>query len=361
MYLLNYTQDHSGLNSTLTESCEVSPGVSSSVKYIKTFAYVLILLVSLFGNFAVIAIVSRNRLMWTSTNVLIANVAASDLLLSVFAVPRELVEIFTGPRRWLLDGLTGLILCKLVYFFQDISTAVSIQSLVVIAIDRYRGVVFPFRTPLITTRVLKVLIPIIWIVAMCIHGPYFYTVRLVVQDNKWYCTFSWAPKFDERRTQKRYFVFLSIFLIFLPLCIILTLYTLIVRELKRRRVSCNDTGAIDMRRRRQREDAAIMKRVLIIVFLFILCMIPITVSAFFLYFVWNGHEPCGMNQLFAAAKFIFYSNASVNPCVYVTLSERYRRVLKDLTKCLWSKRGHTNAIDSDEHAVNLQRQQIKRS
>ena len=129
MYLLNYTEDHSSLNSTFTESCEVSSGVSSSVKYIKTFAYILILLVSLFGNFAVIAIVSRSRLMWTSTNVLIANVAASDLLLSVFAVPRELVEIFIGPRRWLLDGPTGLILCKLVYFFQDISTAVSIQSL----------------------------------------------------------------------------------------------------------------------------------------------------------------------------------------------------------------------------------------
>lgn len=79
----------------------------------------------------------------------------------------------------------------------------------------------------------------------------------------------------------------------------------------------------------------------------------------FLYFVWDHHEPCGMDKLFAAAKFIFYSNASLNPCVYVTLSERYRRVLKDLTKGLCSKRVHTNVINSDGHAVNLQRQQIQ--
>ena len=77
--------------------------------------------------------------------------AASDLLISTFAVPREHVETLAGARRWLLDGLIGLALCKLVYFFQDISTAVSIQSLVVMAIDRYRGVVFAFRPPIITT------------------------------------------------------------------------------------------------------------------------------------------------------------------------------------------------------------------
>jgi len=78
------------------------------------------------------------------------------LLISTFAVPRELVETFAGARRWLLDGLIGLALCKLVYFFQDISTAVSIQSLVVMAIDRYRGVVnFPISSPIHNTQGLQ--------------------------------------------------------------------------------------------------------------------------------------------------------------------------------------------------------------
>ena len=341
MCVLNCTENQASLNSTLTESCEVLSESLTYVKCIKTFAYSLILLISLSGNLAVIAIVSKNKSMWTTTNFLIANMAASDLLISVFAVPRELVEVFTGPRRWLLDGLTGLILCKLVYFFQDISAAVSIQSLVAIAIDRYRGVVFPFRPPIITSKVCKVIIPIIWIVAMCLHGSYFYTARLVMQsDNRWYCTFSWAPEFDEQQTQEQYFVVVSVFLIFLPLCVILTLYALILKELKKRSVTENGASAI--RRQRQREDTAIVKKILIIVFLFIFCVTPITVSALLYYFVWDWHLACGMDKLFSAAKFIFYSNASLNPCVYILLSERYRHGLKDLGNRLYSRQEFGN-------------------
>ena len=340
MCLLNCTENQTSFNSIQVRNCELYPE-STSVKCIKALVYSLIMIISLCGNLAVIAIVLKNIRMWTTTNFLIANMAASDLLISVFAVPREFVFIFTGPRRWLLDGLTGLILCKLVYFFQDISTAVSIQSLVVIAIDRYRGVVFPFRPPLITTRVLKVLIPIIWIVAMCIHGPYFYTARLTMQDNKAYCTFTWAPKFDPQRTQERYFIFISVFLIFLPLSVVLTLYALILMELKKRKLGESRT----LRRQRQREDAAIVKKILIIVFLFALCITPLTVSAFVYYFAWSWHLPCGMGKLLLASRLILYSNASLNPCVYISLSERYRQGLKDLINCLWSRRFHTNDIE----------------
>ena len=80
----------------------------------------------------------------------------------------------------------------------------------------------------------------------------------MTQDNKLYCTFSWAPEFDEQRTQERYFVVVSVFLIFLPLCVILTLYTLILKELKKGKPLEN--GAPAVRRQRQREDTAIEKK-----------------------------------------------------------------------------------------------------
>ena len=333
---LNCTQNNTDpfLNISV-ENCELFAGSSTSVKWLKTFAYSVILLFSLFGNLAVILIVWKNERMRTTTNLLIANMASSDLLISVFAVPRELTEIFAGKRRWLIDGLMGLISCKLVYLFQDISTAVSIQSLVVIAIDRYRGVVQPFHPPLITSKVCKAIIPIIWIIAIGLHSTYFYTVRLVEQDSKSYCTFSWAPKFEHRKTQERYFVFISIILIFLPLCVILTLYTCIVLELKKR--NNINSGTSELRRQRQKEDIAIVKKILAIVFLFIICITPVTILAL-LYFVWNWTLPCGMDKLYVAAKYVFYSNASLNPCVYFLLNTKYRQGLRDLTKCLHSAR-----------------------
>ena len=350
MCTLNCTQDQSGLNWTSTESCQLFVEGSTPLKCIKTFAYSLIMLISLFGNLAVVAIVMKNRQLWTAMNYMIANMATSDLLISVFAVPREIVEIFIGPRRWLIDGLTGLILCKVVYFLQDISTAVSIQSLVVIAIDRYRGIVYPLRPPIITSKVCKVIIPITWIVAMCIHSTYLYTVRLVMQEDRLYCAFRWAP-LDERSTQERYFLFVSVLLIFLPLCAILTLYALIVIELKKRKT--NADGASGLRRQRQKEDAAIVKKILIIVFIFVLCITPITVSGLLYYFLWDWHLACGLDKLFSAAKFIFYSNASLNPCFYIVLSERYRQGLKDLLKrlCLKRKRIYRNEMEMNGAAV----------
>jgi len=99
MCVLNCTENQASFNSTLTESCEVFSESLTYMKCIKTFAYSLIMLISLFGNLAVIAIVSKNKWISTTTNFLIANMAASDLLISVFAAPRELVEISTGPRR----------------------------------------------------------------------------------------------------------------------------------------------------------------------------------------------------------------------------------------------------------------------
>ena len=146
----------------------------------------------------------------------------------------------------------------------------------------------------------------------------------MIQDNQLYCNFSWAPKFDEQS----YFIFISVFLIFLPLCVILTLYALILIELRKRKLTENGASAI--RRQREREDAAIVKSILIIVLLFLFLISPITVSALVFYFVWDWHLPCRMDKLFSATKFIFYSNASLNPCVYIVLSERYRQGLKDL-------------------------------
>lgn len=344
MSRLNCTENQTYNNSNSTDSCELLAESSTYVKCIKTVAYSVIMLISLFGNLAIILIVSKNKRMRTTTNCLIANMATSDLLTTVFAVPRVLVEIFAGSQRWLLGGLAGLSLCKVVFFFQDLSIAVSIQSLVVIAIDRYQGIVFPFRPPIITYKICKAVIPVIWIVAILIHGWYFFTARLVERANKWYCIFSWAPEFDDRPTQERYYTSISVLLVFLPLCVILILYLRIVIELKKRKLTEN--GAPDLRRLRQREDMAIMKRIAIIVFLFVLCITPITVSAFLYYFVWDWHLTCGMNKLFSVSKFIFHSNAALNPLVYITLNENYRQGLKHLAKVFFSsKRVNRNNIE----------------
>ena len=296
-----------------------------STKAIKAACYTVIMLLSLLGNAAVIAIVAKNRRMRTTTNYLIANMAVSDLLLSTFAVPREMTEIFIGDRGWLIDGLAGAVLCKVVYFLQDISTAVSIQSIVVITLDRYNGVVSPFRSPIITPKRRKFVIALIWLISIALHGIYFYTVRHVQVKGITFCFF------DNPRAVKINFIMMSVVLVAIPLITITILYSLIFRALKRQKPFCKGCSSLLMKRR-QKENTKIMWKILAIILLFVICILPIDIMGFLFFFAWHKEIPCGMDHLSFAAMFIFYSNASLNPCIYFILNERYREGLRNILK-----------------------------
>lgn len=130
--MANNTTDanEQGMSCILTED-------PMEAKICKALAYSLLLVFSLLGNTLIIMVVCRDDKMKTTTNLLIVNMAVSDLLVPIFAMPRANVEIFYGNLRWLIDGAFGEALCKLTSFFQDISTAVSVQSLVAISVERF--------------------------------------------------------------------------------------------------------------------------------------------------------------------------------------------------------------------------------
>ena len=78
-------------------------------------------------------------------NMLIANMAMSDPLYPTFLFP---VLLHVGS--WLIGGTLGQALCKLHVFLADCSLFVSIQSLVLIAVDRPGAVLNPLRSSLVT-------------------------------------------------------------------------------------------------------------------------------------------------------------------------------------------------------------------
>ena len=81
--------------------------------------------------------------------------AMSDLLYPTLLFPVLLADMHVGS--WLIGGTLGQALCKLHVFLADCSVLVSIQSLVLIAVDRLGALVVPFRSPVVTRRVLRTL------------------------------------------------------------------------------------------------------------------------------------------------------------------------------------------------------------
>lgn len=321
-----------GSNISVTSNASVSiftAAEPATVKVLKTLCYCVIMLMSLVGNTLVVTIIYRNKRMRTTTNKLIANMAISDLLFPLFAVPRETAQILIGKSRWLVGGVGGGILCKIVNFSQDISTAVSILSLVVIAFDRFYAVKFPFKPAIITPKMCCIIIIFIWIVAMGIHSPYFYTFRLKAIENDLYCVNEWEPDFDSISTQKVYFLIIFVVLISFPIAVITILYTAIAIEVWKQKGpverSCRE------RQRREYENRKVLKQVVTVVVVFVSCITPITIFGCLVHFVWNLKLPPeidGLNFSFSAL-FIMHSNAAISPCIYFIFNKNYRKGFKE--------------------------------
>ena len=267
-------------------NCKSFQSDTSVSKGVKILSYCVLLLFSVLGNSLLIAIIKRSKQMKTITNYLLANMAVSDILITVLAVPRKITEILLGPRRWLIDGLLGSVLCKSVLFFQDITIGISILSLSAIAIDRYRGIVFPLRKQLTKpAKLCKMIIPAIWLISMGLQAVYFYIFRIVTYDNKTYCAISWSPKFDQKKSQEAHFIVTFICSNAIPACVLIILYSAVILNLKRSRHTRGQGPSRCMTSERLREDKKVVRMIIAILVAFIACVMPINVYGILFYFV----------------------------------------------------------------------------
>ena len=143
----------------------------------------------------------------------------SDLLFPIFLLPWDLADLYMDSQWLVISGPLGQALCKLVSFLTDVSSLVSIQSLVLIAVERFGAVVFPLRSPLISSK-LKLcpfFILATWIFALAVYSPYLVAFKLVEEDNgKQYCYIAdWNEVFGLSSSFANYLIALNV-VFFIP-------------------------------------------------------------------------------------------------------------------------------------------------
>ena len=134
------------MNGTQPSSCSSNP---TAEKIGKTFACCLIFIVALARNIVIGIIVYKTKTMRKPINFFIVNMSMSDLLFPIVVIPSVIQKLYTDS--WLVGGPLGQVSCKLVPFLRYVSSVVSVQSLILIAVDRFGAVVFPLRPPLISS------------------------------------------------------------------------------------------------------------------------------------------------------------------------------------------------------------------
>ena len=301
-------------------------------KVIKVLMYCILFVVSLTGNLLIVWATSRDSRLRSTTNILIANMAVSDLLFALIAVPRQIVAITFSNSTWLVDGDFGLALCKITAFLQDISTGVSIYSCVFIALDRFYAVVYPLRGGLSRGK-LKYIIPGIWTFSMAMLATYFITFRLVETRDSIKCIN------DLTRIGIKTVVHLRIYVVIMcalnaaiPLPIICFLYLRIALKLRRTTVP-GQAGNTSSVRERQNKNA--LKMSAVVITLVFLSWLPYMVFVLLHFFGNLGIlSPIEKNDLLFSGMFIAHSSCCYNFFIYLVFTEVYRQNFRNwFSKC----------------------------
>ena len=191
----------------------------------ETFAYCLLFLVSLVGNTFIAIIVFKTKTLRKPINFLIVNMAMSDMLVPIFLFPRELILTYT--RSWLMGGPLGQVLCKLSIYASYLSFTVSIQSLVLIAVDRFGAVMFPLCSPLINSKRCRFFILATWIIAIAIFCLNLFASKVIESPEGLACVADWKGALGEASSYKNFVLVMQVIIFYVPLVFITILYSAI--------------------------------------------------------------------------------------------------------------------------------------
>ena len=300
----------------------------------KALAYFIILIVSLVGNLLVLLITYKNRQLRKTISFFVFNMAVSDLFNPLTIMPIQIVQIISGSDSWKVDRpwMLGNILCKLSYFLPDVSLVVSIESLLLISIDRFIATIFPLCTKLESLKARLISILFTWIVAIAVHAPYFYTLRLRMYpyDKKTYCKSHWGP--DHVETNNRFVMATFITFILVPICVFAIVYGTIAWALKRKNTQTKKQLSYRQRCREQ-QLRKIVRMSVALILCFVVCMIPQLSLLFARIFLWDLKEPpiCTFRTVIPfIAMFMMHSWSAVNPCISLICMKIYRNSLRKI-------------------------------
>ena len=316
--------ENTTMNGTRSSSCLSNP---QAEKIGITFVYCLIFILSTAGNTVIGVIVYKTKTMRKPINFFIVNMAMSALLFPIFFIPWRVQTLYIDS--WLIGGPLGQSLCKLVTILPDMSSTVSIQSLVLIAVDRFGAVVFPLRSPLIRSTLCPFFILATWIVAIAVFSPQLFANKVVEYAEKLVCEGRWNKVFGESLTVEYYILICNVVFTFIPLVLIAILYITLYLKLKSQRIPGEHSA--NAGQQRQQRERNVLKMAIAIVLGFAVCWLPFAIFWCIFHFtdtiIWPN---CGVPYYLNLLNFMALVNGAINPCICVIFSKNYRNGLKAL-------------------------------
>ncbi|XP_062339813.1 neuropeptide FF receptor 1 like 1 [Osmerus eperlanus] len=326
---MNSTMDSDGMS-----NCTFMPyylhNTGMTMLYIICYGGILLLCVG--GNVLVSLVVLRNRNMRSVTNLFILNLALSDLLIGVFCIPTTLIDnLISG---WPFGQFT----CTMSNLVQGMSVSASVFTLVAIAIDRFTGIVYPFRHRM---RPVSALLAIffIWLAAFAVICPSAATLTVfrledtyMVQDNQTYPVFVCFENWPRSEMRQVYTMVIFIHVYLAPLVLISIMYGCIAAKLC---TNLRQVGIAEVRRTRSQRRAKVIKMLIMVAVLFMLSWLPLwTLMLLTDYGELDKQQIDFLSSyLFPVAHWLAFFNSGINPVIYGFFNKNFRRGFQGAMAC----------------------------
>ena len=294
---------------------------SLPVKIVEIFVLSVILLSSLVGNVLVVTVVYKREELRETINFFIVNMAISDFVFPLTVIPETLAATANGSWRWPIAGIEGAIFCKLKNFLQRVSLAVSVGSLIWIAIDRFVAVALPIKVHLISSKFRAFAIASTWILAMVANCLDLYTSDLVEYGENIFC----QEKLNTALYLHTYQIVRTVVIQIVPLVAMTMLYGVIAVVLRRKNKAFQSRAVHQKSGKKQRA----INMAICIMLSFYISTFPLLVA--FILVEYNlAPVPCPVWFIVYAS---YYLSSAVNPIICLTLVQSYRRGLKSSFTC----------------------------
>lgn len=291
---------------------------SESAKTAIVTVHSILTIVNIIGNSLVCVVIIKNKVMRTSINYLLMNLAIADMVVAIFFVPRHvLIHTFRHP-----DGMTGTLVCKLLTGgnLAWVGGTASIVTLVAVAIERYYTVLYPLgNNSWLTNGKLKAIIPSSWI-----FGVIFMLPTFLIKDfdkKRELCVPMWPKDWKGKTYSLMWLLFLAVF----PVLLMTVLYSRVIYVLwfKRSKSNLRHQGVVRVRKR-------VTLIAITVSVIFGVCWLTQSVSYVLMFHI-RAHV--FGNVIYVASTTMIMVNSAINPFVYALLSQRFRKKIKAMLSC----------------------------
>ena len=311
-----------GKNTSNIEELEDDPLGRTPVQVgIEVTIAVLICIACIIGNLLVVIAIHRTPRLNTITNMLVENLAWTDISMATLHLPFWIVSMRSG--QWLL----GHVACKFVGFSELVFGTASLQTMAGIAINRYfsivkRNLYVKYFSDRKTTYAIIIAS---WTVPVVVCSPPLYGWGTIEFSDKFTdCTMGWY--LDDIS----YITFLLTVAIFITMMIIIYCYFAIFRFVRRSsRQLQTHTQLRDRDNLRKNTDTKretkIIKVFVAVVCVYTLCWTPVCVVGFCEVF---GHT--APRLVYIVVYYMMFSSSFCNPIIYGAFNPQFREAFKQV-------------------------------